>query len=385
MGTKRRPHGTGSVYQDARGRWVAALDAGWTAQGTRRRRRRIASSEREARQILAAMMRDQTAPGVAASTTVKTWAGRWLAVHQEEVRPHAYATDRTAVTKWIIPTVGHRRLDALTPADVRAVDLAQQQAGLAPSSVLRTRAVLHKLLRDARAEGHTIPDRVLAVKAPPKGESSREAIPTTDALAILHAAAGLPDGTRWVAAFLGLRPAEALGLTWERVHPDRLEIVWQLKALPYLDPADKTAGFRLPAAFVARHLCDAYHLVRPKTARGLRVVPITPGVAGALARWREIQGGSRYGLVWPRPDGRPQRDEWDREAWRELCRMAGVGPYDLYSARHTAVTELKRGLVDDSVAAAIVGHSKLLDTYRHIDMTETGPAIAGLASALGLD
>lgn len=385
MAKARRPHGTGSVYHDPRGYWIASIEAGWSADGTRRRRRRVARSERDARAALREMAREiDPGQGVVTTMTVKTWADRWLPIHQGEVRPHAYATDRTAVTKWIVPTIGTKRLGQLTPGDIRSVDQAQRDAGLAPSSVIRTRSVLHKLLKDALSEGHDVPKRALMVRMPPRGEGGRGTIPLAHALSILAAAATKPDGTRWVAAFLGMRPAEALGLTWECIHEDRIEVMWQLKCLPYNVTRDRSSGFRVPPGFVARHLRGSHNLVRPKTASGARIIPLTPGYREALLRWRDLQGGSAYGLVWPRADGRPQRDEWDRAAWRALCKEAGVPAYDLYSARHTAVTLLKKGRVDDGVAAALVGHSKLLESYRHIDMSETLPAIEGLSRSLGI-
>lgn len=42
-----------------------------------------------------------------------------------------------------------------------------------------------------------------------------------DAMAVLRAASGRPDASRWAAALLqGLRPGEANGLTWEMVDLD---------------------------------------------------------------------------------------------------------------------------------------------------------------------
>lgn len=37
MAQKQRSKGSGSIYRNSRGQWVAAIEAGWTEQGTRRR------------------------------------------------------------------------------------------------------------------------------------------------------------------------------------------------------------------------------------------------------------------------------------------------------------------------------------------------------------
>lgn len=394
-GTRRAP-GTGSVYQDARGYWYASVDAGWTRNGTRRRVRRVAKSEKHAQRLVLELLRADPATLTSKSrtTTVKTWADTWLTIHVNHVRPKAYATDRSAVTRWIVPTIGHRRLTGLTPTDIRAVDQAQKESGLAPGSVVRTRGVLFKMLRDARLEGYTVPDRIFDVQTPGLGEGERDEIPLHHALDILDTAAGRPDAARWAAAFLqGIRPAEALGLTWDHVHDDAIDVSWQLQPLPYLDPKNKAAGFRVPHDYVAQHLWKSFHLVRPKTRR--RVIPLTTWMAQALADHRARQKHSPHGLVWPRPSGEPMRAEVDRENWRELleatrARQVARDPqaiampdYDLYSARHSTVNLLLRAGVDKSVVEAIVGHSKLVANYRHVNHAETREALERLAAALG--
>ena len=118
-------------------------------------------------------------------------------------------------------------------------------------------------------------------------------------------------------------------------------------------------------------------------------------MAESLQAWRENQGASPYGLVWPRRGGLPMRDESDRAAWREILqvardRHAEVNPdappmpsYDLYSARHTTVTLLARAGVDRTVIEAIVGHSQLVESYRHVNQSEAQAAIDALGRALG--
>ena len=393
--TMARTYGTGTVYQDKRGRWVVALDQGWTARGTRDRVRRFFRTEREAKQGQRQLLREaDQGTSLTPTTTVKSWSDQWLPIHATQVRPHAYATDRTAVTKWIVPTIGRKRLASLTPADIRAVDLAQQDAGLAPASVIRTRAVLHKMLKDAHVEGHALPPRALQVKRPPKGEGGRDAIPLPHALSILAVASTKGDDIflRCVLAFFGVRPDEVRGLGWECVSGEQIDISWQLKALPYQVARDRTSGFRVPVGFVARHLVGSYHLVRPKTGSGKRPIPMVPWLYATFLRWRETQGGSEYGLVFPRTTaanprdvGKPMLEVAHREEWKALCVEAGVPAYDLYSARHTAVTEmLQSGEVDPRVAAEIVGHSKLVESYRHVGSRETTRAIEGLSKTLGL-
>jgi len=430
----RRPHGTGSVYQEhlktcppavtvvgpdgtktkerpkhkCTGRWVGSYEAGWTKSGTRRRPRVFATTETGARQKLAKKLREQgaaEAPGVGGKPTLKTWAERWLENRIETVRPKTWKTDRSQVRNSIIPAIGHRRLDQLSPADIRAVHRYMDAAGAQPSSVQRAHMTLAKMLRDAMLEGYAVPQRVLLVDGPGVGENDRVAIPLPDALAILQTASERPDASRWVAALLqAMRPAECLGLTWDAVNFETglIDVSWQLQPLPYKVARDRTSGFQVPRGHEVRQLVDTMHLVKPKTKTGARIIPLVPWMATALLAWREVAPRSPHGLVWPRPDGAPQTDKEDRAVWYAICEAAkvaitepnpGAGPEvhgrlpDLYEARHTVATLLRAAGVDDDTITAIMGHASILSTkaYLHTDQTRTLAALSALAGELGLD
>lgn len=394
----RRPHGTGSVYYDEqRSRWVGTYEAGYTVCGTRRRRKVTAETERGARQKLLAAIRAAEAaeaPSAGGRPTVKRWADQWLEVTQTSVRPKTWATNRSQVSRWIVPVIGHKRLDTLGPADVRAVTKAVLDARLAPSTATRVQVVLQKMLRDAVVEGYVVPQRALMVVAPGQGETDRDAMALADALALLKVAAERPDASRWVAALLqGMRQGECLGLTWDAVDLETgtLDVSWQLQALPYNVARDRGSGFRVPTGYKARQLDGALHLVRPKSRAGTRVVPLTPWMLTALGRWRDVAPTSPHGLVWPRADGRPQTSGADRAAWYTLQGAAGVRHpegrhYLLHEARHTTATLLLEAGVSETVRIALLGHSSIAVTrgYEHVSQTLARQAMDEVAARLGL-
>lgn len=389
------------------GRWVGTYEAGFTKRGTRRRPKVTATTKKGAEQKLRqALLKVQDGEGSAGGgkLTVKTWAERWLENRVDTSRPRSWATDRSQIRNSIVPSIGHRRLDQLSPADVRALHRHMDVAGAAPSSVQRAHAVLLKMLRDAIMEGHSVPQRVLLVDGPGVGENDRDAIPLPDALAILQVASQRPDASRWVAALLqGMRPGECLGLTWDAVDLEagELDVSWQLQPLPYRIARDRTSGFRVPRGYEVRQLVGAMHLVRPKTKTGKRVIPLVPWMASALATWREAAPKSPHRLVWPRPDGGPQASDEDRATWYGLCHAAQVAitepnpgdgpeihgrlPYE-YEGRHTAATMLRAAGVDDSTITAIMGHASILSTmaYLHTDRARTLAALSTVAGTLGL-
>lgn len=398
--SKQRSKGSGSVYQNSRGQWVAAIEAGWTAQGARHRLTLKAQTEADVRARLAEAQRRIATEGPAAAfatVTMKHWADQWLAERQRTVRPGTFVSDRSAVRRWIVPAIGHLRLDCLTPSDIRKVAATQEDAGLALATMQRTHAVLRKLLSDAVADGYQVCQRARETASPGLGPSPRQPLSVADATKILAVAADRADASRWVAALVeGLRPAEALGLTWEMVdlEMETMTLAWQLKALPYVERRNPGSGFRVPRGFESRHLQGAYHLVRPKTRAGNRVIPLVPWLAEALKTWRGLVQ-SPHGLVWPRDDGAPRSAAFDRRQWCDLVEVAQVTvtlpdgktrPPLLYEARHTAATLLLANGVDETTIKAVLGHSSVLSTqaYLHTDRTRTRAALVASADLLGL-
>lgn len=395
---QRRQQGTGTVFQRKDGRWIGRIETGYTPSGNRRTRSVTASTEAEAKVKLKALQAQIIREGVTTASsraTIKTWADTWLEHTQRIVRPSTWASNASAVRRWIVPTIGKVRLDELTPAHVRAVATAIEHAGRTSSTAHRAHVVLVKMLRDATVEGHAVPPRVLLVTAPGSGKSDRDAIPVPDALALLAAAAEQPDGSRWVAALLqGMRQAECLGLTWDAVDLERgtIDVSWQLQALPYLD---REAGtFRVPRNYETRHLWRAFHLVRPKSAAGQRLIPLVPWMTAALTQWRDVAPPSPHGLVWPRPDGRPQSAKADALAWVALQDAAQVARWDgtygrryvVHEARHTTATLLLEGGVSEAVIIAIMGHSTIVTTrgYQHVSTPLARQALEQIAGRLNL-
>ena len=330
--------------------------------------------------------------------TVAEWATQWMQIRQSRVRPGTWISDRTSVN-WIVRTIGDKPLSGLQPSDLRAVYEAPINAGLSTASAERTWRIMRLLLRDAEEEGYEIPERTMRTrKQNASATVHRYALPLDDAKRILKVAMTRPDASRWVAALVqGTRPAEALGLRWDAIDlvQGAMRIEWQLKPLPYKTHRDPQSGFRVPHSFEALRLTGAYHLVRPKTAAGVRIVPLVPWLNTELAAWAAIAPQSPYGLVWPADDGNPRSAARDRADWYGIAEEAGVTaklpdgterrPL-LYECRHTAATLLMASGVDETTLTAIVGHSSIKSTqaYLHTDEARKRAALETVGTQLGV-
>lgn len=397
----RRDYGSGSIYQRGDGLWIGALTAGWTERGTRRRVTVSAKTKAECKRKLArkdAELKNGADVTVSQRATVKQWAEEWLEQAERKMRPSSFATARSAVKLWIVPTIGHKRFGDLTPGDVRAVAKAQRAAGRSSSTELRTHSVLTTMLKAAMLEGHAVHPRLLAVEAPTKAVSDRDAMTVEQALALLPWAGELHHGSRFLAALLqGMRQGESLGLTWPAVDFDAglITVEWQLKAMPYRVPRDRSSGFRLPDGYEARQLKGSLHLVRPKSKAGYRVIPIVPVMHEAFVRWREEQQrltpDNPHQLVWPNLDGSPTPSKVDDEEWYGLQQAADVRHpagrlFGIHEARHTTATLLLECGVDPAVVVAIMGHSSILTSrgYQHVRTERAMEALQLVAERLQL-
>jgi len=382
----RRPKGTGTLTQRADGLWIGRADAGYTMAGNRRRltvsSRSKAEAQRKLRDLLRTIHDEGSPAAINVRLTVKAWSDQWLPMHATRVRPTTYTTDAGTIRKWIVPTIGLRRLADLTPADTRALRRAITAAGRSTTTALHAHKILTKMLKDAVIEGHHVPQRVFLADKPAKASNDRDAVPVADLLRILDAASRRDDGARWVVGiFTGARQGEVLGLEWDRLTLPRegdgaADLSWQLQHL--------TDGHDTPDNWDARHLEGRAWLTRPKTKKGARRIPLVPGVVVALSTHRSAHPSGQ--LVFTN-NGHPIQAHADRAAWQALQREAGVShpsgrPWLIHETRHAAATLMRRAGVPDRVREAILGHVKLVETYDHADDQDTRDAMAAYAALL---
>lgn len=303
--------------------------------------------------------------------TVAQWVDHWLTriVPRADPKPGTLKAYTTVVRQYIIPLLGHHKLDKLTPEHIdeaweRLLDdgnplkPAAERTPIAPNTVHLAHTVLRRALKVGvqrkRLKGN--PAGSDAMDAPPRAEDEVEPIPAADVERILAAAHDTPYAARWsVALALGLRPAEALGLRWEDIDLDAgiLHVRQQLQ---------RVTGKGIVAT-------------TPKSDKGKRWMVLPPTLVTALKAHRKAQNEARLragdywtdtGLVFTLDNGRPVSAEADRRRWHALLETAGVQPRRLYDARHSAATMLLVQGVDPRTVMALLGHSQISVTMRYM-------------------
>lgn len=403
------PH-KGERDAKCRCKWRATIEAGFTDSGGRRRITVTADSEAQVAKKLARRSgeikraeRSSTATD-ASRKTVHAWGAQWLPIRQATMRPKTYERSRTMLRKYVDPTIGRKRLVDLTARDLRDVDARVRQHG-DEFYVRKIRGDLLTMLRDAVSEGYSVPSALFdASKSKQHAQRiapRRTALEVPQAVAVLGQASMRADYARWVAGFYqGSRQGETLGLTWdEGVDLERglVTLMWQLQPLSYLDKHDRSQGFSVPRDYEARRLVGRFHLVRPKTAAGWRVAPMTEEFHEALTSWREAWPENDHGLIWARPNGWPIDKADDADTFRALQVAAGVrkgevvdsdgNPVDLlytgHEMRNTCATILTLAGVDPATITAILGHSSWSTSLGYVtsQIENMRVALAGVNAA----
>lgn len=248
---RRRANGEGSIYQRASdGLWVGMAFV-YTTSGVRRRRPVYGHSFDQVREKLD-RLRGNSANGIAVPdrlTTVGEYLDHWIRQVQETKRATTHRGYESAVRLHIRPVLGTIRLDKLSGADVRrlvAVSRAKclcclngydkhrpedkrccsigKCCGRTPST--RQIQFIHAVLRNAlsSAERDELVRRNVAklVQIPAPRYKVGKGLRVADVKKILREAKSSRLYALYVvAATLGLRRGELLGLRWEDLDLDR--------------------------------------------------------------------------------------------------------------------------------------------------------------------
>jgi len=358
---RRRVRGEGSFSQrSSDGLWVGTVDLGW-AGGKRVRKSVSAKTRKAASAKFVRLKRDlEKTGGVTSNSTVEAWLNHWLdTIATERNRGRTLQGYRSYVRTWLIPQLGHHRLDRLSEDHVRAMLKAMRDQGKSDATRRQARAILQRALHVAEQEGRVSRNVARNVDAPSTETAERTPLTLPEVRSIMTTIAGTPLESRWLCAlWLGLRQGEALGLRWEDV--------------------DLKAGLMSIRQTVQRQTGLGLVVTPPKSKASRRTFPIPSLVLASLKRRQDL--GLPGELVWGKTAG-PMDPRQDWQAWKDMLKAAGVGDHPLHAARNTTATLLMAAGVDVKLIAQILGHSTVKitqDIYQHGDAVMLAGAMKAL-------
>ncbi len=250
----------------------------------------------------------------------------------------------------VLPRLGSLRLREITPPTITRFRLELEAEGVGRVSIHKAMTLLQGVLQRACEWDCLASNPARAVRKPSVARARAVEPLTPDAVEAIRAwlleRELLRDATLVsVLAYAGLRPGEALALTWSHVRKRTL-----------LVEAAVSAG-----------------VVAETKTRRRRTVRLLPPLGADLAEWR-LRAGRPPGeaLVFPGHDGGPwspaSYKNWHRRVFRPAVAAAGLAGARPYELRHSFVSLLIAEGHNVVEVARQAGHSPkmALDTYAHV-------------------
>jgi integrase len=308
--------------------------------------------------------------------TLNAFLDTWLAGVQEanqRTREHY----RSVLKLYVRPALGDLRLDQVSRAAVKAMIAGLTDRGLSPRTARYAHAVLRLALNSAVEDRLLIANPAIGRKLlPPLRRLEQCVLPNGAVRWLLWATRDDRLGPLWnLLARTGMRPGEALGLSWPDLDLNAATPVVRIQRT--LVPQKKDATGR------------TWRLEDPKTATSRRVIELLPETVEALQWHRTRQeaermvAGERYAthrFVFCTEWGEPLREDVVYKGpFRRALTAAGVPMVTLYGLRHAHCSALlAKGMPPRKVAERL-GHSTpmlTLTTYAHAMPGEGDEALA---------
>jgi integrase len=381
--TKGRSNGEGTIYEYPKnsGIWYAEISL---TDGSRRKRR--TTSQREAREKLKKLQAeiDQGLNLAAQQPTVAEWCRTWLTTFATNLKPNIRDDYQGIIARYITDaTIGKRRLDKLTPAEVQAWvnDLTKK---VKPKTVRNAHARLHKALEVAVRNNYVSRNVASGIELPSVPKPDIYPLDMHQVQALLKVVAD----HRWYALYrlavnLGMREGELFGLTWPAID----FTAGTLRIHQQLQRARKDGQADAPREFV---------LQTTKTKAGERTLKLDEDLLDVLRTHKQNQDEERalrgehwrdpWGtLVFTSETGGPIHASTLLDHLRGALKKAELPPIRFHDLRHTAATLMLADGVPLVTVSKILGHSSPAITatiYAHALDEHKASAIASLGQRL---
>lgn len=298
----------------------------------------------------------------AEGTTIAGFAPVYLTDVVSLMKPASARSVRSIVSHYIVPMLGHYRLEMIVGRVPQQFIAKLHAKKLARKSLINCLVVLGRMLDLATDQGYGVTRFSRRhVKLPPDELDHDEPVFSPEQRDAIVAAAEMPWSVLYaILGELGLRIGEGIGLAWEHIDFEasiinvRQAVV--LGRLQTLKSKNSKADLPMSAALHAR--LSEYRLV-----------------------WKENPGG----LLFTSIRGKPiWADSLRRYQFAPLLIKLGIPVAGFHAFRHGAATNLFAGGASAPTVRSILRHGDLKTTmrYTHVVLEDQRAAIAG-ANALG--
>ncbi|MBK5224415.1 MAG: site-specific integrase [Acidimicrobiia bacterium] len=297
---------------------------------------------------------------------------RWLPIQEARLRKSTHDAYRRNIELHVIPALGRRPLDQLSPEDIDMFYAALLKSGrkkrpgekgpargLAPKSVHNIHVMLNKALGDAARKGTAVRNVVALADAPSLQARKRPEIKAweidqlvrfLDAIASHRMAPAF-----YFAAHTGMRRGEVLGVRWRDIDLDagRVSVRQSLVSVAY-----------------------EVSISDVKTGTSRRTIDIDDGIVRVVADWHTTRTDERGGfapaaddLVFVKADGTSMHPDIFSQLFDRTVAKIDIPDISLHDLRHTHATLLLKAGVNVKVVSERLGHASVaftMNVYQHV-------------------
>jgi integrase len=325
-------------------------------------------------------LRGQVAKGLRvapSSVRFKDVAEEWLATKDGRLKEWTRRNYRASLDNEVLPRFGHRKLRDITVDDIARFVRDLDRKGKSTSTIQNHLKPISQTFRYAMRRGliSINPVSLMTPEDRPEKRAQARAYEWSDEeiASVFSAAEKLAEGKRArvdytpllrTAVFTGLRLGELLGLQWQDVDFGERVIV------------------------VQRQWTKTHEFSTPKTAAGIRRVPLTEGMVALLKVEKESAFGRGRAkpddLVFPCREGGPLKHRSVQRAFERIRDKAGLSEeLTFHDLRHAFASLAAHAGVDTRMLSEAMGHSHAAVTARYTHMYNRAAAEENFRQALG--
>lgn len=299
----------------------------------------------------------------------------WLRSKQDR-RPGTVANWRASLNRHLLPRLGSLQLDRIDTAAIERVRDELRGGGLSTRTVSATLTTCAAIFKLAIRRGYMQTNPAALAERPFKSsgevnshedqeeKSGRDSLlavrpdqvldPNEISALLVAAAPGLYRALLMTACLTGMRSGELFALRWDAVElnaPNGRGKIYVRRSLSWAraDPSEAIRPRFYP----------------PKTAAGVRTIPLPPQLVGALMTWKIQCPASDYDLVFPTANGAPiRRSNALRYGLWPALRRAGLRRVTMHSLRHSFASIMIMTRKPITQVQYLLGHSNPAVTLR---------------------
>jgi integrase len=354
-----KQNGRGEIEERGENHFVVRVFLGRDGNGKKiRKAKTVHGSYKDAKKALTALLSQVDNNSLTTTNiTVNALLDQWLETVKPNLRRKTGEDYAACLRLYVREPLGSKKLSKLTTMDVQNVYNTMLAKGLSKATLTYTHVVFKKAIRQAvrwKMISHNPCEDVEVPKAVhvPKFYAMNEV-----EIAKFRGVAKL---SKWYTFFefllgTGLRPSEALGLTWRDV--------------------DLAKSIVKVTQQLTMHKKGDWEFEEPKTLRSKRNISLPVSITHMLVAYKQAQDAlglpNPYNLVFHNVDGEPcSENTIAQHTFKPLIVKAKLpNEIRLYDLRHTHATLLLLGGVHPKVVQERLGHSSIkitLDTYSHV-------------------